>query len=132
MKKIILSVFCLLSVTLSVYAQEVQQVEGKKFAAIERMPEPAFNLPQYLQTNIQYPEEALKNKVEGKVFLKFVVDTDGSLSNIEIVKGKDIGYGIPEEAIRVVKNMPKWKPAKLSNGQPAKSSFMLPVQFNIQ
>ncbi|RYG15008.1 MAG: energy transducer TonB, partial [Chitinophagaceae bacterium] len=84
---------------------------------------------QFLANNIRYPVEAVENGVNGTVQVKFTVELDGAISNIEIVK--KLGYGCDEEVIRVLKRMPKWTPAKL-NGQNVKSYFTMPVSFRTQ
>jgi len=84
---------------------------------------------QFLANNIQYPDQAVENGVNGTVQVKFTVELDGSLSNIEIVQ--KLGYGCDEEVIRVFKRMPKWTPAKL-NGKFVKSYFTMPVSFRTQ
>jgi len=81
---------------------------------------------QFLANNIRYPDEAVENGVNGTVQVKFTIELDGSISNIEIVK--KLGYGCDEEVIRVLKRMPKWTPAKLK-GQFVKSYFTMPVSF---
>jgi TonB family protein len=82
----------------------------------------------FLGENIRYPTEAnFKNK-GGRVFVKFVIKKDGTLANFEITKAG--GYGMDEEAIRVLKNMPKWKPAK-QNGKIVNAYYNMPVVFKI-
>lgn len=83
----------------------------------------------YLSKNIQFPPLARENGIEGRVILQFVVDKDGKISNIEVVK--KLGWGLEEEAIRVVKAMPAWKPGK-QNGKPVFVKFTLPVTFRLQ
>lgn len=85
----------------------------------------------YLSRNIKYPEVAIQAGIQGKVNLRFVVGKDGSIENVTLTKGVP---GCPEcdrEAIRVVKSMPKWKPAK-NDGKVVKSYFNLPVTFKLQ
>jgi protein TonB len=72
---------------------------------------------------------ARENGIEGRVVLQFVVDKDGKISNIEIVK--KLGWGLEEEATRVVKTMPAWKPAK-QNGKPVVLRMILPIVFKLQ
>jgi TonB family protein len=86
--------------------------------------EPA--LQQYLKEQVKYPELAKKNGIQGRVVLGFQVEADGSLSSIKILR--DIGGGCGEEAIRVVKGMPKWLPGK-NNGVPAPREYTLMVTF---
>ncbi len=93
------------------------------------MPEPPFDINSYLSKNIRYPSAARENEIQGRVVLQFVVDQGGNVTNIEIKK--DIGGGCGQEAVRVVKAMPKWKPGK-QNGQPVKVYYTLPVSFKLQ
>ncbi len=86
-------------------------------------------LMKWLGKNINYPEIALSNNIQGRVMVKFVVERDGSASNVEVLRGVD--PALDKEAVRVVKMMPKWKPGK-QRGKPVRQSFVLPVQFKIQ
>ncbi|MDE7410902.1 MAG: M56 family metallopeptidase [Paramuribaculum sp.] len=81
----------------------------------------------FLIENIHYPEEALKAGEEGKVIVKFVVETDGSISNVEITKS--VTPALDKEAIRVVNSMPRWTPAFNKEGQPVRCFYILPVSF---
>jgi protein TonB len=83
----------------------------------------------FLGANIKYPADAQNAKTQGKVFLAFIIKKDGSIAGIKILKG--IGSGCDQEAIRVVKAMPKWKPAK-QNGKIVNSSFTLPISFLLE
>ncbi|MBP1646141.1 MAG: TonB family protein [Bacteroidetes bacterium] len=85
-------------------------------------------LGQFLASNIKYPQEAKEKKITGKIFLTFVIEKDGSINDIKILR--DIGYGCGEEAKRVVKLMPKWKPAN-QKGKNLRQQFLLPVNFNL-
>lgn len=82
----------------------------------------------FLSENIKYPQEAKANNISGKVYVTFVVEADGSISNPRLLR--DIGGGCGQEAIRVVKLMPRWKPGK-NKGQPARVQFNLPVNFTL-
>jgi periplasmic protein TonB len=86
-------------------------------------------LNKYLRDNIKYPQQAKETGTQGKVFLTFVVEKDGSITDIKILR--DIGSGCGEEAIRVVKSMPKWTPAK-QRGKTVRQQFNLPVSFALQ
>jgi len=83
----------------------------------------------FLQENIKYPEEAKELGVQGKVFVTFVVEVDGSITDVRVLRG--IGAGCDEEAIRVVKSMPKWQPGK-QRGQAVRVQFNLPIKFTLQ
>lgn len=78
----------------------------------------------YLGKNINYPSQARRMGIEGRVFVQFVVNKDGSISDVQAIKG--IGAGCDEEAERVIKSMPKWKPGK-QRGRPVKVRMVLPV-----
>ncbi len=86
-------------------------------------------LRQYLADNIKYPEKAKKDGVQGKVFVRFTIDADGSIYNVEVARG--IGSGCDEEAVRVVKTMPKWSPA-IDDGKPVAVSYVIPIIFLLQ
>lgn len=83
---------------------------------------------QFIQRNISYPFMAKENGVQGKVFVSFIVETDGSLSNIKVIRG--IGHGCDEEAIRVIKKMPRWQPGK-QRGKPVRVRYSLPIHFRL-
>lgn len=100
----------------------------KPLHVVEQMPEASFNLEEYLGKNINYPDLAAKNNIQGRIIVQFIVEEDGSLSDITVVRG--IGSGCDEEAIRVIKKMPKWKPGR-QNGQPTRVYYTLPVTFKL-
>ena len=83
---------------------------------------------QYLGKNINYPSQARRMGIEGRVFVQFVVNQDGSISDVQAIKG--IGAGCDEEAERVIKGMPKWKPGK-QRGRAVKVRMVLPVFFKL-
>ncbi len=113
-------------------ASDKSQVEVHKIHEIaETMPEPAFNMSRYLSSNLNYPELAMENRIQGKVMVQFVVERDGNLSAVKVIKGKELGHGLPEEAMRVVSAMPKWKPAKQS-GAFVRAYFTIPIEFKLQ
>ncbi len=86
-------------------------------------------LIKYLSKTIKYPIEAQSLGVEGRVRVKFVVDTDGSITNVSIVES--LGYGCDIEAARVVENMPNWEPGKQHN-LPIKVYYTLPIKFSLE
>lgn len=86
------------------------------------------NFDKFIARSVKYPAEALKNNVEGKVFLSYIVETDGRLTAIKVVRA--IGSGIDEEAIRVLKSSPKWTPGY--NGRtPVRVQYNIPITFTI-
>lgn len=105
--------------------------EDKIFYAVEQQAEFPGGLQammKFLQKNIKYPASAKRMGIEGRVFVKFIVDKEGGISNMEIVKG--INADLDKEAMRVIKLMPPWKPGK-QNGRAVKSQFVLPVYFKL-
>jgi periplasmic protein TonB len=82
----------------------------------------------YLKNNIIYPAEAKENQIQGTVYISVVVKKDGSLDDIKIVKG--LSGGCSDEALRVVKNMPHWKPGK-QNGKEVDVRVKIPVKFRL-
>lgn len=82
----------------------------------------------FLASNINYPETALKMGLQGKCYLKFVVNEKGEVSNVKIMKGVTDCPECDKEAVRVVKSMPNWKPAKM-NGKAVSSYYTLPISF---
>lgn len=86
-------------------------------------------LMKYLSENIKYPEQAKKENIQGKVYMRFVVEKDGSIVDAEILRG--IGGGCDEEALRVVNAMPKWEPGK-QKGTPVRVQYNLPIVFKLQ
>jgi protein TonB len=107
-------------------------VEQKVYTYVEQMPVfPGGQeaLLKYIAQNIKYPALALRNQVEGKVFIAFVVGPDGQVSDVKVQKG--IGAGCDEEAARVIKNLPKFAPGK-QNGRAVSVSYTVPVTFAIR
>ncbi|MDB5117906.1 MAG: Gram-negative bacterial tonB protein [Mucilaginibacter sp.] len=95
------------------------------------MPEPfggAAGWMKFLQKNLRYPGEALDKNMTGRVLVSFVVEKDGSLSSITVDRGA--GFGMDEEALRVLKLAKAWKPG-LQNGQPVRVKYTLPVNFSL-
>lgn len=83
----------------------------------------------YLKQNFNYPKNAARMGIEGRVFLQFTVASNGSISDIEVIRG--IGGGCDEEAIRVLKNSPSWNPGK-QRGVPVKSKRTIAIVFKLQ
>ena len=99
------------------------------FSIVEKQPQPEGGMAAfmaYVAENIRYPEAALRARVQGKVFVQFVVNADGSLVDFKVIKG--IGAGCDEEAIRVLKGSPNWVPGK-QRGKPVRVRMMVPVFF---
>jgi protein TonB len=113
-----------------VVEEEVSETEI--FQIVEEMP--SFpggegKLMEYVAKNIKYPQIARETGIQGRVFVGFVVEPDGSISNVKLLRG--IGGGCDEEAMRVIKSLPKWKPGK-QRGKPVRVSYQIPVFFKLQ
>lgn len=106
--------------------------DDEVFVIVEDSPEfpgGVDSLYAFLGANIHYPAEAKKDSIEGYVFVQFVVEKDGSIHNMKVLR--DIGGGCGEEVVRVIKLMPKWQPAK-QRGEPVRCQFRLPVKFSLE
>jgi protein TonB len=82
----------------------------------------------FIQKNLRYPASALDQEKQGKVFISFVVERDGAISDVKVLKG--VGYGMDEEASRVIKKSPKWNPGKQA-GKPVRVRFNMPITFSM-
>lgn len=82
----------------------------------------------YIKKEMTYPKEAQKDKIEGKVILSFIINTDGSVSDVKVLRG--IGHGCDEEAIRIIENSPPWIPGK-QRGNPIRQQMTLPIIFKL-
>jgi protein TonB len=115
-----------------VEAPEEEEEEEVVFVVVESMPEfPGGQqaLFKYLGDNVKYPVIAQENGIQGRVICQFVVNKDGSIVDIEVVRsGGD--PSLDKEAVRVIKSMPKWKPGK-QRGKPVRVKFTLPVNFKL-
>jgi|KBSSwiStaDraftv2_1062776.scaffolds.fasta_scaffold900896_2 TonB family protein len=129
----------LLLITLNGFAQEkVYSTPKREFSVSDsiytnyqvgpQFPGGEKALMLYLGENIQYPQEAQKNKIEGQVMARIVVHSNGKISNVELLRR--LGYGCDEEVVRVLSSMPDWKPAEV-NGKKAPVYYLFPVTFSL-
>ena len=131
-KLIILSLMALFGLT-TVSAQKtvVAQKNQKVFDVVEQMPEYPGGIQalfEYLSQNVKYPSDAENQKVEGRVIATFIVETDGTINNVEVVK--PVFPSLDAEAIRVLSGMPKWTPGKQS-GKEVRVKYTVPINFNL-
>lgn len=133
MKKLLLmSLMAMLGLTTvnaqkTVVAQKNQQV----FDVVEQMPEYPGGMQamfEYLGQNLKYPGDAKEQKVEGRVIAIFVVETDGSISNVEVVR--PVFPSLDAEAVRVLSGMPKWKPG-MQSGKVVRVKYTVPINFSL-
>ena len=85
-------------------------------------------LMKYLQKNIQYPDEAKKKGIQGRVIVQFIVDKDGSIKDTKVIRG--VNSSLDNEALRVINAMPKWEPGK-HNGEAVSVRYTVPVSFKL-
>lgn len=117
-----------------VVISEAAPVEEKAdviFDVVETQPLPPGGMSgwnEYLSKNLKYPTQARRMGVEGTVIVVFVVNTDGSIQDVEVLRG--IGGGCDEEALRVVSSAPKWEPGK-QRGRPVRTRMRLPIRFKL-
>jgi periplasmic protein TonB len=113
-------------------ADEEEEEEAKVFFIVEEMPEfpgGELALRKYIGNAIKYPVIAQENGIQGKVYVTFVVDRDGGISNARVARGVD--PSLDKEALRVVNSLPKWKPGK-QRGKPVRVSYTVPINFVLQ
>jgi len=111
--------------------EEAEVEEQEIFRVVENAPAfPGGDVARmkFLQDNIKYPPMAKESGIQGTVYITFVIERDGSVTDVQLLRG--IGGGCDEEAMRVVKNMPKWEPGK-QRGKPVRVQFNMPIKFNL-
>ena len=115
-----------------VQKEEEEEEETKVFYIVEEMPEfpgGEVALRKWIAGEIKYPVIAQENGIQGKVYVTFVVGKDGSISNAVVARGVD--PSLDKEALRVVNQLPKWKPGK-QRGKPVNVSYTVPINFVLQ
>ena len=107
-----------------------EEEQNKIFEVVEQQPQfPGVSVNGWLADHIKYPVVAAENGISGRVVVQFVVERDGSVSQVRVVRGVD--PSLDKEAQRVISSMPKWIPGK-QNGQAVRSRFTVPVTFRLQ
>ncbi len=112
-------------------SQQEKKTDAPIFTVVEEMPTYKGGkdaMLQYLSSNIKYPEEAKKNGIQGRSFVTFIVEKDGRVSNVSLLRG--FNDACDNEAMRVVKTMPAWNPGK-QEGKPVRVQFNLPISFKL-
>lgn len=114
--------------------EEVQEVkEEEVFLIVEEMPSFGSGDPNgfrsWVAQNLNYPEVAAENGIQGRVYVQFVVEADGRLTNVRVIRGVD--PALDKEAVRVISNSPKWNPGK-QRGKPVRVSYTFPITFVLQ
>ncbi|MBC7412080.1 MAG: TonB family protein [Bacteroidia bacterium] len=111
----------------------VEEAPPQIFTVVEQMPEfpgGEGEMMKYLGSKIKYPAMEKDNNISGRVFLTFVVEPNGNITDVKELRGVKGGPGLAQEAMRVVKSMPNWKPGK-QNGKSVRVQFNLPVVFSL-
>ena len=109
--------------------QDAQQPQV--YTVVEQMPEfpgGTSKLMEYMQKNIVYPQDAVEGGIEGRVFVRFVLDPEGFVKDVTVMRGA--APALDKEALRVVKSMPKWLPG-MQNGKKVSTYYNLPVVFKL-
>lgn len=115
-----------------VETKDEEVVEEEIFISVEKMPEfpgGEEKLYKYLRDNLKYPDMATQQNIQGKVYVQFVVEKDGSIANPKVLR--DIGGGCGDEALRVVRAMPKWNPG-IQRTKKVRVQYTLPVNFQLE
>ena len=99
------------------------------FQVVEDMPTFPGDINKWLGKNVKYPVIAQENNIQGRVTVQFVIERDGSITDVKVLRGVD--PSLDKEAVRVVKSMPKWKPGK-QRGKPVRVSYTVPINFRLQ
>lgn len=102
--------------------------EAEIFQVVEKMPSFNGNMNKWLKDNLKYPILAQENGISGRVFVAFVVEKDGSITDVKVARSVD--PSLDKEAVRVVKSMPKWNPGQQRN-KPVRVAFTVPINFTL-
>ena len=115
--------------SLATHAQDTQKDTSQVMMYVERMPQATFNLNKWLSKNIHYPKAAQNADIEGRVLCKFIVNEDGSISDVTVIKS--VSPELDAEAVRVLSRMPAWEPG-MQNGKAVKVCFTIPIVFALE
>ena len=118
------------------FAQNANSVSGEnatyEFSQLDRQPEfegGNAGLSDYLSSNLKYPKKAMKNGIGGKVFIGFVIDKTGKITDVDVLRGVD--KTLDKAAVKLIKSMPAWKPG-MKDGKPVKVKYTIPINFKVQ
>lgn len=112
--------------------EEEKTDEPDFFVVVEDMPEfpgGEVAMSKYIQANLEYPQLAVENNIQGRVVVQFIVDERGKITNAAVVS-KPLGWGCEEAALKVINSMPHWTPGKQRN-KPVKVRFVVPIRFQL-
>lgn len=120
------------TLTIMGYAKSDPENQVYSFVSIENPPTYPGGMDKFYKfigENLKYPEEAKKNEIQGKVYLSFTVEKDGTINDVRV--DRKLGYGTDEESVRVLKASKNWNPGTL-NGKPVRVRYNMPIQFSIR
>lgn len=128
--KSILALFIFLLGFSNLYSQSTKTTGANDsvYTFVQDKPEFPGDIMIWLSNNIKYPSDAKEKNEQGTVYVSFIIEKDGSLSNIKVTRS--VSASLDKEAIRAVSNMPRWTAAKL-NGKPVRVSYLIPIRFNL-
>ena len=126
MKYFLILCFALMGIT-NVYSQEVANDDNQVFMIVQTPPKFPGGVNKYLADSINYPDDARKNNAEGTVYVSFIVEKDGSVSSVKVLRGSN-NASLDKEAVRVVSTMPKWTPG-MQNGHTVRVQYTVPIHF---
>lgn len=116
-----------------VFSDEPKEEKADKiFQVVQEKAKPKGGMSSfynYVHENLEYPDKARRMGIEGKVYVQFVVEKNGKITNVEVLKG--IGHGCDKEAVRILKNAPEWEPGK-QRGRPVRVRRVLPITFKLE
>ncbi|MBC7411529.1 MAG: energy transducer TonB [Bacteroidia bacterium] len=117
----------------ALHATQAQDNAPQIFTVVEQMPEYVGGedaMHQFISSSLKYPTAEKNKNITGTVYVTMVINVDGSLSNISVLRGVKNGTGLDNEALRVIKAMPKWN-AGMHNGKPSAVQYNLPIRFSL-
>ncbi len=130
-KTALIALIMLLGFSLSKAQTATNEDKIYSFVAMENPPKFPGGMAKFykfISQNIKYPDQAKKDSIQGNVFISFVIEKNGSLTNIKV--DRKLGYGTDEEAIRVLKLSPNWEPGT-QDGKPVRVKYNIPIRFNL-
>jgi periplasmic protein TonB len=120
--------FCIALLSLSgIYAQTTDPGD-KVFTIVQSKPNFNGDLNKWLSDHIVYPKDARNANIQGTVYISFIVEKNGSVSSVKVMRGVQDGRSLENEAVRVVSAMPAWAPG-MQDGNPVRVSYMIPIRF---
>ncbi len=112
--------------------EDEEEVSDEIFLIVEQQPSPKGGIStfyKYINSNLRYPSQAQRMGVQGRVFVQFVIEKDGSISQVEVIRGIDSSCN--QEAIRVISGAPDWQPGK-QRGKPVRVKMVIPISFKLK